>query len=463
MKLGAIGTTVSVEPTADCTDIRIPTLESIAYQRNDSFGTDIEAICLKFMEQVQAGASAAKIDAEYKLKEELTNLIKARLGLNVTLFCNGDAAATVANTYVAHSPVVREATRLFLNDDPHAKGGLALRSLPSGSSLGTVDTEKVKLTGWLSEQKLPLYINFNKLMNESEYSSAELTAIILHELGHGFMGAAMCARTVGVNLVISDVVKRLSQKSIGDPTEYVYKELSKIDGDLDKDTVDGIVNGDPVVRGVSLFRLTSGVFRTISGSKVYNDTNFEAISDSFAVRFGYGAALATGLEKLHEVTSGTEKMYEIAKAYTFIAVAGIMIWAMMSLITGVASLGAVIFTVARFELLRQLFNRGRITRSDLAYDADLDRMNRIRNDLINGLKSSSMDNGDKRAILEQIQVVDKAMMSVQNVPKPLRAFISSVMPSDARAMRSIDSQKKIESLIANDIFVSATKMGLQLA
>lgn len=462
MKLGTIGATVSVEPKADVHDISIPTLESIAYQRGDSFGPDLEALVLKFMEKVKAGANSVQIDSEHGLKEEFNKLVRKRLGINAILYCNGMMAATFPNTYVDHSPVIREGVREYMKIDQGVSGAIKLRTLKSGDSLGTVDTVKAKLSGWLSEQEVAVYINFNQLIDYVDLSSAEITAVILHELGHDFEGAAMAARATHTNLILSDVVRHISEDRSG-AQEYIYRELSKIDKNLSRDTVEGLTNGNPVVMGVSMFRLTKGAIQSLSGSRVYEATNYEALSDSFATRFGYSAPLTTGLAKLGNGSDWVSVGVEIGQTIAAICICYSLYMMAKVLFAGVFSYKLVLGMLFQASTLMRIIRHNRTTTEDLTYDEDYDRFARIKKDLINGLKDAKIDAREKRAMLEQIQIVDKAMANSFNTPRVLRKLFDTVIISDARSRTSIEAQKQLENLIANDIFVSANKLAQKSA
>lgn len=98
---------------------------------------------------------------------------------------------------------------------------------------------------------------------------------------------------------------------------------------------------------------------------------------------------------------------------------------------------------------------------DYEYDNTHDRFSRIKRNIIEQLKSDSITAKDKRMVLEQLQVVDEALNASINVPSPLRAALKLVFASDRVSQRSIDAQQEIEKLIANDIFVSASKLDLK--
>lgn len=460
MKIGQFTATLE-DNTVIAPSDRLTTLESIAFQKNHPAGPELEALVIKYMNLVEAKTSPRDIEADKELKKEFNDITRKHFGLNATLFTNSILAATMPNVYVEHSAVVRDALRSYLRYDSSAAGQDLLNNAGKSMDLGTVNTETAKITGWLSEQLIPVYINFTELMKMAKFSSAEITAIILHELGHDFMGAAMAARINQTNQIIADVVHHISNKDRGGDVNYVYKELSKIDDQITKDTVEGLMNGNAVVVGVSAFRVLQGVVRSISGASAYDRTSFETLADSFAVRMGYGAPLASGLEK---ITSQYKYLSMFAEAMYLAAMVGSLITAfkLMSIVlTGKVSFMIIVALIQNLLAVMTLVDHKRVKTGDYEYDNTHDRFARIKRNIIEQLKNDSISAKDKRMVLEQLQVVDEALNASINVPSPLRSALKLVFASDRVSQRSIDAQQEIEKLIANDIFVSASKLDLK--
>ena len=201
--------------------------------------------------------------------------------------------------------------------------------------------------------------------------------------------------------------------------------------------------------------------RSISGSSVYDRTSFETLADSFAVRMGYGAPLASGLEK---ITSQYKYLHIFAEAMMLAATVGSLITAFKLLsviLAGKASFMIVMVLIQNLLTVMTLVDNKRVKTGDYEYDNTHDRFARIKRNIIEQLKNDSITAKDKRAILEQLQVVDEALNASINVPSPLRSALKLVFASDRVSQRSIDAQQEIEKLIANDIFVSASKLELK--
>lgn len=444
--------------------LSIPTLEGIDYQYNDPFGSRLEEIFTEYKELVDSGVSQKVISSQKQLKAKLEKLIHDRLGLKVVLITDQYLAAVIPNLYTENSAVVRDAVRdIKAITNEEVTGAKALSSKVSGDKLGTVDNKRAKISGWFSEQELPLYLNFHQLFTDLNISIPELVAICLHELGHAYDGIAYAYTINQANLIILDVIQGLNNGRAGD-TEYVYKELYKIDECLGKDTVEGLMSGNPAVFGVSAFRMLIGATNTMSGSRTYDRTSSEATADSFAVRFGYGSQLVTGLDKLY-----TDPAYKFTNSFINVFVASlftsvvVMLGLLIFGVIGAAMPLASKIAIGLVDLVALVTMReaNGVSSEDKEYDGNHDRIRRIMHDMIGSLKNPELPKATKRSILVQIETVEAVLARTKNVPNLLQKAFLLAFPSDRRAQRSIAAQQKIEMILANQIFKSAAKLDVK--
>lgn len=436
-------------------------MESIAYQHNDPFGPLLESLFLEYMKLVDDGATAEQVEGNQELKKRFENAIYDRLGIKVVFICDKQLAACMPNVYVSHSAVLRDAMRKLIEPYGVMMGITELRSKASGDSLGTVNTEKAKITGWLGQQPIPLFMNFHELKNYKVWNSAELTAICLHELGHIFDSAAKAYTVNNANQIIQDVVKHITDKDRGGDIEYIYKELSKLDPELKKETVEGIKSGNAVVFGISAFRVIQGTVRSISGSKTYDKTSSEALADNFAVRFGYGEPLAVGLEKIMNDPSMVlmKAVIQALNTYAYIFIVKSLYFTLVA-VAG----GAALSVMGLYSLIFNIFGlyaltvANRHSTQDYEYDKNPDRMRRITNDLIGSLKDPHISKETKLSILEQIKTVNEVRSKVFEIPNLIQAALLLLFSSDRKSYASVKAQQQIESLLANQLFVQAAKL-----
>lgn len=453
-------------------DQAVETLEAIDYQRNDPFGPALEVIVGEFVEMVKKDTPSKYIEGSKELKDKFNKVVLERTGINVYLITDKLLAATMPNVYNPNSILVLDGFNEDLNGEYNSLMGAGLLyNKPSNFKVGTVDYKRARIGGWFSEQPVPLFCNFIDQVNEYKMTVPEITAIILHELGHDFEGAAMCFRINTSNQVIADAVKRISDIEESKRTEYVYKELSKVSPDMTKEDVEGLSSSNPVVMGVSAFRAIIGCVKSLSNSKEHDVTTYEALSDSFAVRFGYGKYLASGLDKmindpmLKITTFGLNAFFATIFSILLVEIFKLLsvLWMMKntpkSLIK--VGLGVLISVAQRIIVARILLNNERESTRDMTYDLDKDRFIRLRNDLVNALKDPEIDVKTRRATLEQIKFVDTVINRSQNIRGFINLITLVLSPKDRGIYNAIKSQQEIEKMIANDIFVSVSKLKAQ--
>lgn len=437
-----------------------PTLEGILFQTDDAFTSALQTNITKFCELVSSPGGQKAAESDTVLKDEFRSLIKDRFGIKCSLHTTSLKAAAIANVYVKHSPMVRSYLAEVLETKSDSLGQAQLSILPSLSGIGTVNIDTVKLGGWFSEQTVPIFLNFYDLSISDGLTPAEIVGITLHEVGHIFEGAASCNRINSTNQIISDVVKRISGTKAATDSEYVYHELKKIDSEVSRDTVDGLMSGNSVVMGTSAFRLLVGVSSSLSGSSIYDNTSFEASADSFAVRFGYAAELASGMDKTKSSYLLSESFSELMKVLVVAVITVSTISLIKTMFAGAVT-GMLLLTVARNALIAgSLIYNNRLSTKDYKYDETVDRLDRIRRNVIEQLKIAEMPAADKKDVLLQLQSIDLIRKNAVNPPRFLKELSKLVFSSDRRNQRSIDAQIAVEKLIANDIFVSSAKLSV---
>lgn len=439
----------------------IPTHEQIGFQNNDRFGPDLEVICAKFDDLVKQGMSAKAIEGMTDLKKEFELLIQTRLGLKVKLVTNGYAAATLANYYTPNNVVANDYLRGYLQTNKSDTPGIERLKGMENKSLGTVNLATAKMTGWFSEQECPLYMNWRKLHLEGPYSPAELAAIVLHELGHVFNVASFINHTHSANQIIADIAANIKTNAKDNDVEYIYREIKKLDKDASADIAQGLASGNAPVMGVSMYRLAVGTVQSLMSEKTYDRVTNEALADSFATRFGYGAPLITGLEKIDahypELLQQRERgALQIALSLYFLVFAigtlagpiagGIMIPLMF--VNGLYTylMGMILNFISGSEGQARIYDNMKV------------RYARIRNAMVEHIKDPDLSKELRKNLLRDITIADEVVANKRTHVTLIDSLFDIFSPRNRRAMKSIEAQQNIETLIANKLFVQANKL-----
>lgn len=414
----------------------------------DGFGERLEGLVKLLIEEVVSGRiSSAKAMRENPVLSEMEKVIFSRTRLKVEFIVDEMLAAIL--------PFYANTSHIFLAD--YFRGNVNIRDQTRllknfNGKKGSVNLEKAIVGGIFSEYVHPLYMNFYQLVKQCEFTSAEIVACLLHELGHGFYACYYADRTDETNQVMADVAAHLLNKETGD-VEYIYKELSKITPSLKKEAVDQMVNGSRVVAGANWFKITVEVVRSQLVDDTYNQTAFEQRADNFASRFGYGKELVVALDKLHvfapDKSNSIRLFVQIVSALSFIALAS-MVFALIATGSVVTAFIFVVYKLLFLSLYRE-------DMQDYTYDKLKVRYLRIRQDAVSQLKSPSLDKQHAKALLDTIYAIDDSIKLTSDV-KTLPQVVANIAFANARrADQSITDQQLMEQLSANDLFVQAAE------
>jgi hypothetical protein len=97
---------------------------------------------------------------------------------------------------------------------------------------------------------------------------------------------------------------------------------------------------------------------------------------------------------------------------------------------------------------------------DNIYDLPTERLRRARSNLVQAMKDLSLESSDRRRILEDIEFIDNLTKDMIDRRTLLNLIWISLTPNRRKQHNQIKFQKELESLINNDLFVSAGKLTL---
>lgn len=436
------------------------TNESIAFQRNDMFGPNLETIVAKYESMVSAGANQKAIKEAKELHTSLEMMIKARLGLKTKIITDSFLAAVIPNVFIPHNPMVRDDIKHIYEILENIAGQDKLRKMSNKVVVGTVNTQTAKISGWFSDQEVPIYINFRSLFKDCKLTVPEVTAVLLHELGHAFEAVVFCANINTTNQIIADLVRHIDSKDYGGDVDYIYSRIKEISPESTKDIADALASGNKVVMSVATYRLYNGVMKSLMSNRVYDRTGFEAIADNFTARFGYGLQIIQGLEKLEkkfpEYERSKQAHLDIVVSLVFNGI--ITLGCLFAALAGAASFSAVVFGSMFAYLSKLIFDTQRPSQKDMTYDNIKDRYIRIRNQLIEQIKDKELPAQAREALLDHIKTADMIIANKRVYEGFLQKFAILAIPSDRRTVADIAMQQEIERIMSNDIFVAANRL-----
>lgn len=425
-------------------------LEMISFQKDD-FGSRLESIITQLSVKIRDNTYPSSVNLN-KVDEvrELTSVISSRLKMQVTINTDLYLAAII--------PFYPNRHHIFLDNFFQ---GINIRDQNrildrKDVQHGTVNIEKAILGGIFSEYVNEVFMDFRTLVKDLMMSPPEVTAILLHELGHGFDACEFSDRIERNNQVVAEVFRHISDRNDKSDMAYVYKELRRVSNDITEKEVEDLIKGTRIVAGYTWFKVCIGSIQSQMLEDTYDKTSFEAASDSFAVRFGYGRALSTGLEKLH-ASQRWMKDPKYGQAFSYLIV---IMFTIGMVVAGAALFASSHIIIATYVTVI-LLSAFRLSGSDvkyMEYDELKVRYGRIRNDIIEMLKRSAMDDARMKETILSIKELDILIDSIPTHSTFLGDIADFVFSSAKGAARAVKEQQLQEKLISNDLFLKSSEL-----
>ena len=427
-------------------------MEMIDFQTNDKFGKEMEIHIAEIVEAVKEGMGAKAI-AKLEATKSLENTIFKRLKLSCGITTHQHLAAII--------PLYANQHHVLLNRQWHDKVDLKdqVKFLESmGGRRGYVDTKKATLGGFFSEYKHSIYMNFKELVTTFKMEAPEITAILLHELGHGFYACEYSDRTDTVNQVLVNVSKEMSKEKTKRNPEYIYKELLKVNPNTKKEMVQDVVAGSRIIPSAELFKYTMDTVGHQLENHKYDETAFENLADNFAARFGYGPMLVSALKKINEVFPENS-----LRRFAFFVMLGSAMFCILAAIflvfVGPWAIGYSIFyayigTLLTWALVANSGEEGR----DYTYDDLKIRYKRIRDQLVQQIKAGDYEVKDAMILIKDIEQMDDLIKTTGQYRSGLDFIMNYIRPANFRAKKSIERQQLLEDLVSNELFIQSLKL-----
>ena len=425
-------------------------LETIDFQK-DNFGGDIEAIVTKLIDEIKTGTSDAQLMKDASLKA-LEALIKKRLGLTVSIITNRDLASVM--------PFYSNKNHIFIHK--YWRGNFDIPDQTkflkeSVGRQGTVDLAKAKVGGIFSEYKVTVNLNFHMMIDPLNLTPAEITGVILHELGHAFGVCEYSDRLESINIALSNIATSVIDKKEKD-LKFVYRELKSVNDKVTEQDVEELFSDNRVIAGTKWFSVIVGTVRSNLGNDAYDRTGFEYLADSFVTRFGYGKQAVIALDKLHSFTGDPAKsklgnqVLQIISLLSFIANIAMTLFL---LTMGAAMLPLALYMSVFIGLI--LFASGDANR-DMTYDDLKQRYVRVRNNLVERLKDREIEGDEAKVLLDDIEMIDAVIKETYNSSTVWNKLSNFIFKSNREAKNSIQEQQLLEELASNSLFIQAAKL-----
>ena len=296
-----------------------------------------------------------------------------------------------------------------------------------------IDLKKAYISGSITKYKNTITVT-KALFDDSKLTSAEISAVILHEMGHLFTFVEYLLYATKINTVILTRTQDILSIPNSDPD----KRIAIIEKDADLKKLPSIYKEDLTVAtkedsvATIIYKGMIEEVNAFAGMNYYSNRYAEQAADLFSVRNGASIEISTFLKKLGSRNpSKTHNIIDDVLATIF-------------------SLGL----APILEALGLVF----IGRAEDLYDDPQQRVNIIRQEYINRLKDTT-DPEERKMLLKVINELKEISDWSRKSTTKLSQYIAYATSSRYRSrVDGINRIKEIESLIDNDLYVSGNNL-----
>ena len=310
----------------------------------------------------------------------------------------------------------------------------------------TFDLQRAKIHGLPKDYTINIINDFT-LIKTFDLTPEELVAIELHEFGHAWTYLEYGYRSVINTTVMSDTMLDLVRNKNKSPKESLIMAYEKATGDS---TLRSIKDKSMfTVVTVALTRLAN------MNSATHAFTDSEQLADSFSGRFGMSGALASALDKMGNeyrtsMVSVKTEMFMVSLIVILNTILCILTSSALAILLAPVGVGLTILTY------RLIFDGERIN-ENMAYDTDIRRLERIKNEIIRNIRTLNLDGDITKKLLKQYKIVDDI---VKKTPEqwigPIEKIGRVLWNSNKVEIKRIE--QLTEDLMDNDLYAKAAEL-----
>lgn len=305
-----------------------------------------------------------------------------------------------------------------------------------------VDLKKATITGLPKDYNLFMIADFYMLIKNYKMTASELTAILLHEIGHGFTHIEYSYRTVQNTTLILDTIKDniTNGKSRIDTFNLIYNTTLEGNDDLTKYNEN--------VAAIKVLDRYMQVTLNMHKDDRHSYTDSEQLADQFANKFGVGASLITSLNKLHGDDIETPRRPNTIALICFMA--------LLMITVGLIFLPMVLTYILVYAIMTIIF--GGSDANATTYDKKLRRYQRVRNDIVKLIRSTDIDKNIIRNLLEELDTVDKIISEASSDTSLLDKLGDVLLPWNRKVSNFQKLEELLEDMSENNLYVLSNKI-----
>ena len=400
--------------------------EAIAFQ-GDGFHKELTLLIQPYIEN-----SNTRVELD-KLSSDLTKVIRKRINADVGIVIDRWLPMMLLCDSVDINALFSQYSKM---DEEAVINPEVIQKMTVSS--GFVDLELSKLNGYFSKRMSAIGFSPDYI-SSGKFTAEEISALILHELGHLFGICEMLDRTAGTNQILVTIDRALRNTTDVKKREMILRYGGSALGlnervivDLEKTT------NDTIATTILISESTKNMFlRSDQRNTYYESITIEYMADEFAARHGAGKALVTSLDK-HNGYSFQKRNPNAYLYMEIIKAAAVIVGSLTNPFILALGLAVSFFDRSHSE--------------EPIYDNPLARLNRIRNQFVEQAKQPGLPSNVTKQLLVDVKVVDSLLTEYRDQKDWLTYLVDCFKSS--RTSNRID-QQRLEKLALNDLFLKA--------
>lgn len=318
---------------------------------------------------------------------------------------------------------------------------------PMNGAKGYIDTVNGRVDGIFAD-----YINKLTLTGGAlrQLTPEQVAAVVLHEVGHAYTFIYYLGHVAISNLVITQAVRKALK--VSDVTQRT--KIIKQAGDyLDVNPYEYVAEGDvglgpefsnELKAETLMLNAYRNRHKSSTGTDIYDVRSCEQLADQFAVRHGAGYALAQALDKL-EGRDGAGPRSRAGVWFSRL----------------ICAFGIIFAGIATFGILPLLFLLGTVGIAQTKeYDDTAYRIRLIKQNMIDRLKTLTMDPEERKSMIRQIEKAERLEKNNKEDNAVSRGIAYALSKARGREMDTEKMQKYLEDMVFSRLYVSHAKLEL---
>jgi len=449
--------------------------ETISFQEDLAFISELDAIHEEIIQSASEELSKSKatryvgktVISEDKYTR-LESVIRKRTGLSFIFDRRGEFGPAVYMFIEKYdTPLSNNIFLDFVTPEFYNVVSKARKAFMDKISKGkvVVDLKNARIEGLQDTPIGVLFMNYESFLYKNTrpiipkhkmlgFTAKELTAILLHEIGHAFTYIEYIGRvTKDVNRladVFKDVKKPEDVKL--NKRKYVIRLATAIDSEDLVKTYDKYKDSHIRWSTTAMLKIVDHVrsqLYDINGYKEYS----EVVADQFVARFHRSKELISALDRI--------ALHNIPTAFVIATLHILQMYAIIFTVLGqylrILGIPPVIIAIIAGVLLLYL----KYNFTSHTYPSNYERIRRMRSETVTSIKyAKNLTSKQRKELLESVEYLDKTMKFKPNISlqSPIFGMISIFTSKGRATVRGEKLARLLEEVTANDLRLSALKI-----